>query len=117
MLGVDDEIGAQLFGQRKFAVVDIDGADLKSHDFGVLNGEVSKTARAGYDDPLASLSLGLLDALVGRYAGADDRRRLLGIEVRRNMGDVVRIGEKIFGKAAVLGVAAELRLGADRLPG
>jgi hypothetical protein len=33
------------------------------------------------------------------------------------VGDVVRIGDEIFGKAAILGIAAELRLSADRLPG
>ena len=63
------------------------------------------------------LRLGLLDALVGGDAGADERRGLLGVKAGRDMGDVVRVGEEVFGKAAVLGVAAELRLGADRLPG
>ena len=33
------------------------------------------------------------------------------------MGDVVGIGEEVLGEAAILGIAAELRLGADRLPG
>jgi hypothetical protein len=32
------------------------------------------------------------------------------------MGDVVRIGDDIFGEAAILGIAAEFRVGTDRLP-
>ena len=63
------------------------------------------------------LRLGLLDALVGGDTGADEGRGLLGVEAGRYVGDVVRIGDEILGKAAILSVAAELRLGADRLPG
>ena len=63
------------------------------------------------------LRLGLLDALVGGDAGADERRGLLGVKAGRYVGDVVRVGDDVLGKAAVLGVAAELRLGAHRLPG
>ena len=32
------------------------------------------------------------------------------------MGDVIRVGEDVLGKAAVLGIAAELRLGTHSLP-
>src|SRR5580692_438674 len=116
VLGIDHEIGADLLGQRKFGVIDVDGTDLETHDFGVLNGEVSETAHAGNDDPLACLRLGLLDSLVGRNTGTDDGRGLLGVKACRYVSDVVWIAYEIFGEAAILGVAAELCLGADRLP-
>jgi hypothetical protein len=32
------------------------------------------------------------------------------------MGDVIRIGDDVFGEAAVPGIAAEFRVGTDRLP-
>ena len=44
------------------------------------------------------------------------RRGFLGVEAGWDVGDVVRIGDEILGKAAVLGVAAELRFAADRFP-
>ena len=80
MLGIDDEIGAHLLGQRKLAVIDIDGADPKAHDLGVLNRKMPEAAGAGDDDPLARPRLRLLDSLVGGDAGADQRRGQLGVE-------------------------------------
>ena len=38
---------------RELAVIDVDGADLQSHDLGILNAKMSEAAGAGDDDPLA----------------------------------------------------------------
>ena len=117
MVNGDYKIGGDLLGEHKLPVINVDGADLEAHDFGILNGKVSEAARAGDDDPLARLRLGLLDALVGGDAGADDGRGLFGVKARRYVGDVIRIGDEMLRKAAIPRIAAELRLGADRLPG
>src|SRR5580692_961869 len=74
-------------------------------------------AGAGDHDPLARLRPRLLDPLVGGDAGANQRRRQLELESIRDMGDVIRIGDDVFGEATVPGIAAEFRVGTDRLPG
>jgi hypothetical protein len=66
---------------------------------------------------MARFSLGFLDAFIGCDAGANDRCRIACRQRGRDMGDVIRVGEDVFGKAAVLRVATELRLGAHRFPG
>lgn len=77
---------------------------------------MAEAASAGDGNPLARLRLGLLDALVGSDARADERRGLLGVEARWNAGDVIGIGNKVFGKAAILCISTKLRLRADRFP-
>jgi len=117
MLGVDDKIGAHLRGQRQFAVVDIDGTDSKAHHLGVLNPEVAEATGAGDHDPLARPRLGFLDALVSGNAGADQRRGELRVESIWDMRDIIRVGDNVFGEAAVPGIAAELCFRADGLLG
>ena len=63
---------------------------------------------------LASVSL---MPFVGGDPCTDERRGLLGAEAGGHMRDIIRIGENVLGEATVLGVAAELRLRAYRLPG
>ena len=56
VLGIDHEIGTHLLGQRELAVIDVDRADLKAHDLGILNGKMPEAAGAGDDDPFAGPS-------------------------------------------------------------
>ena len=78
---------------------------------------MAEAAAAGNGDPFPGPRLSLLDALVRGDARADQRRRFLGAEALGDMSHVIGVGQKVFGEAAVLGVAAELGLVADRLPG
>ena len=86
VLGVDHHIGAQALGMRELAVVDIDRADLQAHRLGILDRQMPEAADAGDDDPLARPRLRLLDALIGRDPGADQRRGLVGPRGRSEYG-------------------------------
>ncbi len=66
--------------------------------------------------PLARFGFGHLDALIRGDTRTDERCRLGGREAIRNVRDVRRVGENVLGKAAILCVAAELRVRAHRLP-
>ena len=44
--GVEDQIGAQALGEGELFVIYVDGANLKTHDLGVLNGQVSQPSSA-----------------------------------------------------------------------
>src|SRR5271157_1851222 len=48
--------------------------DVHAHGLGVLDSQLAQPAHAGDRDPLARPHLRLLDALVGRHPGAQDRR-------------------------------------------
>ncbi len=117
MLGVDGEIGAQFLRQRQFAVINIDRADQQTHRLGILNSKVSEAAAARDRDPLTRLCFRLLDSLVGRDAGANERRSFGRRETFRDMCHIIRIGKNVFRETTVLGVAAELRFGTNCLPG
>src|SRR6187402_534653 len=71
---------------------------------------MSQTSDTRYDDPFSRPGLRLLDALVRRDAGADERSRIPGGQCRRYVRNVIRIGNNVLGEAAVLRVSAELRL-------
>ena len=100
----------------QLAVIDVDRADEQSHGLGILDRQMPESACSGDGDPFAGLRPGLLDPLVSRDAGADQRGCIHRGEAGRHMGDVVWICEEVLGKAAVPGIAAELGLGAHRLP-
>src|ERR1700678_2766498 len=100
----------------KLAVIDVDRADLKSHGFGILDGQMTEPAHAGDRDPFAGLGFGLLDPLISRNAGTDERGGFLSRKTGWNMSDVVRIGQNTFGEPPIPGVATELGIGADCLP-
>ena len=71
--GVEHRIGTQAFGVFKFAVVDVNRADVKTQRLGVLHPEMPEPANARDHDPFTRLGLGLLDALVRGDAGTDQR--------------------------------------------
>lgn len=100
----------------ELAVIDIDGADQQPHGLGILDRQMAEAAGARDRDPLAGPGARFLDALVGGDAGADDRGRFPRAESGRDVRDIVRIGQHIFGKPAILGVAAEFGLAAHRFP-
>ena len=115
LLGVDGELGAERTSERELLIGDVDCSNMEAHRLGVLDGEVTEAADAGDDDPVAGLGIGGLEALVHRDAGADDGRDFDEADVLGKVSYVVRIGDGIFCIATVLGVAAELSLGAAGL--
>jgi hypothetical protein len=116
-LGIENKIGAQSFRVRQLAVVDVDGAYFQSHGLGVLDRQMAKPADARNGDPFPGLRFGLLDALVGRDPGADDRRGVLRGKACRYVSYVIRVGEDIFGVATVFCVSPELCIRTHRFPG
>jgi hypothetical protein len=85
---VDGEVCAERTRERQLLLRDIDGNDVEAHGFRVLNGDVSQATNARDDDPLARPRLGLLDALVGRDAGAENRRQCGEVGTFRQAGDI-----------------------------
>jgi hypothetical protein len=77
---------------------------------------MTQAADAGNGNPLSRFRSRFFDAFIGGDAGANDRSGFDGLKAGGNVGDVIWIGQNVFGKAAVLGVAAELRVGTNRLP-
>src|ERR1700733_12137873 len=75
-----------------------------------------EAANAGNGDPLARPCTGLFDSFVSGDSGADEGRGMGGRKSGGHVGDIVRVREKILGEAAVLAIAAELRLGTYCLP-
>ena len=55
-LGIDDKIGAEPFGVGELAVIHVNRANVKPHDLGVLNRQMSQAADTGNRNPLAGLS-------------------------------------------------------------
>src|SRR5580700_1061735 len=115
-LGIDDEIGTQARGVGQLAIVDVDCADEESHGLRILDGQVTQSASARDSDPFAGPCLSLLNPFVGRDPSADQGRGFHRRKTRGHMGNVIWVGDDVFGKAAVNGVAAELSLSAYRLP-
>ncbi len=114
--GVDHGIGAKLGCMRQLAIIDVDAADLQSHRLGKLDGQVAEAADAGNGDPLPRPNIGYLDAFVGGDAGTDDRCGFLRRQILRHMRDILGVGQDVFGKTAVLRVAAEFSFGTNGLP-
>lgn len=112
---IDHCIGTQARGMRQFGIVDVHCAHMQTHGLGVLHAQMPQPADAGDHHPLTRPGLCFLQALVGSDTGADER---CGDDCRQgggNVGDVVGVGDDVVGEAAIARVAAELRIGADRL--
>ena len=75
-----------------------------------------KPAGTGNGNPFTGPNVGNLDALIRRNPRADQGGRLPRTQARRNMRDVVRIGDYIFSKSTIFRVTTELRLSTYRLP-
>lgn len=114
--GVDRQAGTELARQFQLGVVDVDGGDVQAHGPGVLHGDVAEAADAGDRHPLAGARVGLLEPLVDGDAGAEDRRDFSEFDVFRQNSDVVRVGQYVFGIAAVHRVAGVLLALAEGLP-
>src|SRR5471032_944848 len=106
--GVDHHVRAQAFGVGELAVVDVDRAHVQAHGLGVLDTQMTQASYARNDDPFTRTGLRFLDALVRRDAGADQRGRIPGGQMRRYVRYVVRVREDVLGEATVFRVAAEL---------
>ena len=115
--GIDHRIRAQARGMRQLVVVDVHRAHAQAHGLGVLHAQMAQAADARNHNPLTRLGLGFLDALVGGDAGADQRCCFQCRQANRNVRHIVGVGQDVFGKAAVLGIAAKLRIGTHRLAG
>src|SRR5450830_800488 len=77
---------------------------------------MAQSANAGNNHPLPRTDIGLLDALVARHPGTNDRCRLTGIQRRRYMRDIFRIRQNVLGESAVARVATKLGLRAHGFP-
>src|SRR5580692_3618773 len=100
----------------ELSVIDVDRAYAESHGLGVLDREVSQATHPRDDEPLTRSRLTLLDSLVGRDPGADERCGLCGRQAVWNVCDVVWVGENVLGKTAVLRITPELRFRTHCLP-
>ena len=71
---------------------------------------------AGNDHPLPRPDLGLFQSLINGDPGAQDGRCGTKLQLRREMPDIGRIGQCVFGKGAIDGISRiDLRL-AERFP-
>jgi hypothetical protein len=100
----------------QLAIIDVDGADEQFRGLGILNGQVTESAKARDSDPFARLRRSLLDLLVSGDSSTDQWRGIRSRNDARHMRKVIRVGEDVLCKTPVPGVAAELRQSAHRLP-
>jgi hypothetical protein len=95
-------------GSRKIQLVitDVDGGNPKPHRFRILDGQMSEPAHPTDHEPVAGLAIRNLDALVDRYASANDRAGRYGVEAPWNVPNIGRRSDAVFGEASVRRVAA-----------
>src|ERR1700722_860483 len=74
---------------------------MKSHRFGVLNGDVSETAGAGNDDPFAGTGLRLFQGFICGDAGAENRSGIRERKILGNATEIVGLSQSVFGEGAV----------------
>jgi hypothetical protein len=112
---IDRGIRAETFGMRELVVVNIDRAHVQAHRLRILNAQMPQAADARDHNPFTRPRLGFLDAFVRGDAGTDEGRRVAGRQMSRDVSDIVRIRDDVFGKTAVLRIATELRFCTHRL--
>jgi hypothetical protein len=115
-LRIHGRLGPQYTGKRQLFLGHIEGCDMQAHRLGVLDGNVAQPANAGDRDPLAGFRFGLLDALVCRDAGAEDRRHCREIRIARQPPDIGRGSDHIFGEAAIDTIACIVLRLAQTIP-
>ena len=96
--------------------MEVDRDHAPAGDRGVLDREVAEAADAEDGDEVGGAGAGDLDRLVGRDAGARERRRVEGIDAVGHLDDVAGIRGRVLAEAAVDRVAHVLLLEAERLP-
>ena len=113
---VDCELCAELASELELLVDEIDCDHASAGDRRVLDREVAEPADAEDGDEVRRACARDLDCLVGRDAGAGQRRRVERVELVRHLHDVARIRRRVLAEAAVDRVAHVLLLEAERLP-
>ncbi len=75
---------------------------------GILHGKMVKTSsNAEEDDPATCICLAVLDGTVNGDTSTENGGSSIGGEVLWDQGDVVDIGNKVFGEGIVDSVAAQ----------
>ena len=113
---VDGQLGTQTLGQLQLGVIHIHRHHVQPHRLGVLHRDMTEAADAGDHHPLAGACTGDLEALVDSDTGAENRRDLVELDVLRQDANVVRVGQHVFGVAAIDRVAGVLLAFAEGFP-
>jgi len=113
---VDDLVRAECFGEGELVVGNIDGDYMHTHRLGILHGHVAEPPDSGNSHPAARLYFGLLQSLVNRHPGTQDRGRWPVIQGIRQLADVVCIGTDEFRIPAIDRIAGHLLAFAQGFP-
>ena len=94
----------------------VDRDDAPAGDRGVLDRQMAEAADAEDGDEVGRAGAGDLDRLVGRDAGAGQRRRVEGVDAFGHLDDVAGVRGGVLAEPAVDRVAHVLLLEAEGLP-
>jgi hypothetical protein len=106
--GVDSNRGAKPASKRELGIVDIDGGNIEAHRHRVLHSHVAEAADARDHHPVARPRIGDLEPLINSDTRAQHRCHLDEAHFCRQMANEIRIGDDIFGKAAVYRISGVL---------
>ena len=102
---IQDPVRTKVFGELKFLVGNVNGDNFHAHGLGILNRHMAKPADAGNHHRFARLAFGFLKPLIDRDTGTKHRGCIAKFKRIGQMANIVWIGQNIFGKAAIHGIA------------
>ncbi len=113
LLEVDPDLSTERLAELLLLGTRVDGDNSETTSTGVLHGKMAEASSGtGEDDPVACTGLAVLDGAVDGDTSAENGGGSVGGEALRDRGNVVDIGDDVFGEGAVDGVATELALSA-----